>query len=267
MRLLPYLQSLTQAIREAITDSVKDKRWRDVVKKKATDVAWRVDYTAERRAMDFIAAENVPARLVSEEAGTIDIGGEPEIVVILDPLDGSLNFTRSIPFCSVAAAAGPYKPDFKISDVEAGVVKSVFDGETFYAEKGRGAFKNGQQLSVERFKTTVKPLLSLYVHGVEKTRYPYERLIVGSKVRVLGSIALEICYIAESGLDAVLDLRGTLRIVDVAAGKVVLEEAGGTVKLIGEGVEQPVDAKKGLCMVAAKDEALANKLCATIGFE
>jgi len=268
MHLLPFLQELTQAVRETVADSVKNKHWKDIVKRKTTDLTWRVDCMAERRAIDFISSKKISARLVSEEAGTIDIGEEPEIVVILDPLDGSLNFTRSIPFCSVAAAAGPYNPDFNLKDIEAGVVTSIFNGETFYAEKGRGAFKNGQQLSIKPFTPKIdKPLLSLYVHGVGKTRYPYERLIASSKVRAIGSIALELCYIANSSLDAVLDLRGTLRVVDVAAGKIIVEEAGGTVKLIGEAMDRLFDVKKGLCMVAAKNEVLANRLSTTIGFE
>lgn len=252
-------------VKEAVMGSLSDERWRDVVKRKASDTAWRVDHIAERKAIEFMASRSVPARLVSEEAGTVDIGGEPEIMVILDPLDGSLNLTRSIPFCSVSAAAGPYKPRFNLNDLEAGVVESLFSHETFHAEKGGGAYRNNHRLVIEPSKpSSGKPLVSLYVHGVKGLRYPYGRLIDSVKVRALGSVALELCYTAASSLDAVLDLRGTLRVVDVAAGKMVLEEAGGVVKMLGEGVKPPLDAEKGFSMIAARDEALARKLSSLI---
>jgi len=265
MNLLSYLQDLTRTVKEAVMESLSDERWRDVVKRKATDTAWRVDHIAERKAMEFMASRSVPARLVSEEAGVVDIGGEPEITVILDPLDGSLNFTRSIPFCSVSAAAGPYKPGFSLNDLQAGVVESLFSHEVFHAEKGGGAYKNNRRLTVgSSTPSPGKPLVSLYIHGVKGLRYPYGRLIDSVKVRALGSVALELCYIATSSLDAVLDLRGTLRVVDVAAGKIVLEEAGGVVKTLGEGVKPPLDAEKGFSMIAARDEALARKLWSLI---
>lgn len=261
MNLLSYLQDLTRTVKEAVIGSLSEEHWRDVVRRKATDTAWRVDHIAERKAIEFMASRSIPARLVSEEAGTVDIGGEPKIMVILDPLDGSLNFTRSIPFCSVSAAAGPYKPGFDLNDLEVGVVESLFSHETFHAEKGGGAYRNNRRLAIDSSKPILgKPLVSLYVHGVKGLRYPYGRLIDSVKVRALGSVALELCYTATSSLDAVLDLRGTLRVVDVAAGKMVLEEAGGVVKILGEGVKPPLDAEKGFSMIAARDEALSRKL-------
>jgi len=101
-----------------------------------------IDKIAEDVAIKLLKKSETKVNLLSEEAGFLDFGGK--YTFVLDPVDGTRNAYRGIPFYAVSLAIGTSK----ISDVEYGIVKNIPTGDVFVAEKGHGAFLNGKQIQV-----------------------------------------------------------------------------------------------------------------------
>jgi len=101
-----------------------------------------VDKLAEDVAIKFIKKADMGVNILSEEAGFLDFGGE--YTFVLDPVDGTRNAYRGIPFYSVSLGVGKSR----LSDVEYGIVKNIPTGEVFFAEKDYGAFLNKKRIGV-----------------------------------------------------------------------------------------------------------------------
>ncbi|MGC8850572.1 MAG: inositol monophosphatase family protein, partial [Candidatus Bathyarchaeia archaeon] len=182
------------------------------------------------------------ALFIGEESPPMMIGSKPEVVIILDPLDGSTNFVKGIPFSSISVALAS-QGDGGAVDPFIGVVKDIAWGDVYYAEKGKGAYLNGSRLCRSKRDIQDKPLVSLYTYGGgdgEETALHTIRLNSHCNLRTLGSMALELCYLASSRLDGIVDIRGMLRLQDIAAGKLILEEAGC---IISDGDGKPLDLR------------------------
>jgi myo-inositol-1(or 4)-monophosphatase len=147
---------------------------------------------------------------------------------IIDPIDGTTNFFRSIPnyTISIAWELEPFKP-------LVGVVFNPKQDELFWASKGKGAFLNGKQLQVS---SVADPSMALLVcvpphrhHEKAVDYFTKEQALFYqvSDIRSFGSCALELAYIAAGRLDGYYEL--FLGYYDMAAGMVLLEEAGGKV--------------------------------------
>jgi myo-inositol-1(or 4)-monophosphatase len=176
---------------------------------------------------DFVA--------VSEERGQVAFGDPASpLRVVVDPIDGSLNTRRTIPAhsLSVAVASGP-----SMADVEWGFVHAFGTGEEFVARRGAGAQLDGRELRAEG------PGYGLEVVGLESADpqriAPVVEALVGQayRVRVIGSIAITLCYVAAGRLDAMLSARAC-RSVDAAAGQLIVREAGGQVEFARFGLEE-----------------------------
>ncbi len=200
----------------------------DIVGVTGADVTRRVDRIAEEEAVKYIQEEGMNALLVSEESPPLQIGSKAKTAVILDPLDGSTNFVRKIPFSSVSAALAYLHCDDKTLRIRVGVVKDVNKGDTYYARDGGGAYLNGSILQKPKELSEARPLISAYTYDGEAALRTV-KLQSLCNIRSFGSIALELSYLAASKLDGVIDVRGKLRLQDIAAGKLILEESGGAI--------------------------------------
>jgi myo-inositol-1(or 4)-monophosphatase len=163
-------------------------------------------------------------RVLSEEAG---LTGDPgaKTLAVVDPVDGSSNFARGIPFYCTSVAVVDQ------GSVLVGVVRDLVSGDVYSAVRGRGARKNGK-----RTKVSERSDLSASVVGVDLSkggRRTAEWLapLVGGVGRQVhfGANALELCYVADGLTDAFVDLRGRIRITDLAAAYLVAVEAGAVV--------------------------------------
>ena len=170
---------------------------------------------------------------VSEERGIVDFG-DPGVLVVIDPIDGSLNAKRGLLHyaVSVAVASGP-----RMQDVVFGFVADLEQDEEWVATRGRGAQLNGVELlapSDER--RTAEGLLEIVAvesaspanlaacsDGLMRTTH---------RVRALGTIAVSLCQVAAGRADAMASLR-SCRSVDVAAAQLIVRESGGQVAFPG----------------------------------
>lgn len=195
------------------------------------DLVTDVDRNTEAFLVNEITARFPEHKLVAEESG-IHAGAADEVWYI-DPLDGTVNFAHGLPIFAVSLAYAHQ------GSVKLGVVYDPIRDECYYAERGRGAWLNGQRLHVADVRNLIESLLV--------TGFPYQmqddrlnnlnHFAYFSKhsqgVRRLGSAALDLCYVAAGRLDGFWEVR--INSWDIAAGAVIVEEAGGVVtNLYGE---------------------------------
>jgi len=211
-----------------------------------------IDKIAEDVAIKELKKANIQVNLLSEEAGFLDFGGK--YIFVLDPVDGTRNCYRGIPFYSVSLGIGISK----ISDIEYGVVKNIPTGDVFLAEKGRGAFLNGKQIQV--CDVPSKDIVSSITLG---KNYDKTTLSLSKKniVRSLGSASLEMCMVAIGGLDFYVLGKEYLRVIDIAASTLIVREAGGFVKNIsGDELDMNLTLDERTSVVAACSEELIYNL-------
>jgi myo-inositol-1(or 4)-monophosphatase len=188
-----------------------------VIDRRCEDAVFAELASLEQRGASFVA--------VSEERGEVSFGEGGSARVVIDPIDGSLNARRTIPShsLSIAVASGP-----SMADVEFGYVYDFGASEEFVARRGGGATLGGKPIRVAEER---EKLELLGVEAAEPGRaIPVLEALVGRvyRLRVVGSIAISVAYVAAGRFDGMLSLR-PCRSVDAAAAQLIAREAGGLV--------------------------------------
>jgi myo-inositol-1(or 4)-monophosphatase len=148
---------------------------------------------------------------------------------IIDPLDGTTNFAHGYPLFCVSIALE------YMGEVIVGLVYDPNRKELFYAQKGQGAFLNDKPISVSKISTLNESLLATgFAYNIRKTKennlnHFKQMLLNAQAVRRDGVAAIDLCYVACGRYDGFWELN--LFPWDVAAGKLIVEEAGGRVTL------------------------------------
>lgn len=209
----------------------------------------KIDDVAEMAAVRVLKEDGRPFNLISEEMGSMTIGVGAELTIVLDPVDGTHNAIHDIPFYSFSMAIGGND----LSQIYYGYVRDLVTGDVYLAEKARGAFLNGRRIHVSN--NTKEYCVSTNSQiSIEKN----------CKIRLFGSVALELCYVASQKLDAVIDNRNNLRVTDISAGKLIVEEAGGMVTdYMNEPLKLPLDIRQKMRIIASNGrihEELLGKL-------
>lgn len=197
-----------------------------------------IDLLAEEKVVEVLEDAGRPVTLISEEIGEFKIGkGPSEAVFVVDPLDGTRNAIKNIPAYGISiAVVDPSGTSnsvtdlgkLTISDVEIGFVKNFATGDIYNAQKGMGAFLNGNKISPSPRTDVSGSSIGAYIYRAEMSKIDKLCKTVRS-MRILGSVAIELCYVADGTYDAFLDVRGNLRIVDISAAKLIIEESKGFV--------------------------------------
>jgi myo-inositol-1(or 4)-monophosphatase len=213
--------------------------------------------------LEGLAAQGASFVAISEERGEVSFGSGGSARVVIDPIDGSLNARRTLPShsFSLALASGS-----SMADVEFGYVYDFGAGEEFLARRGAGAKLGGEPIAV------AAPESGMELVGVESAEPEGSLAAIGAlagkvyRLRVIGSIAITVAYVAAGRLDAMLSLR-SCRSVDAAAAQLILREAGGDVafgELALEQADLGLDARypiaaapdgRGLALVLAAQSA------------
>jgi myo-inositol-1(or 4)-monophosphatase len=204
---------------------------------------------------------------VSEERGNVDFGSD-ELLVVIDPIDGSLNAKRGLGphSISIAVADGP-----TMADVAFGFVHDFGTGEEWRAVRGEGAWLGDVALRdapPERRKDDGR----LELVAVESAdprwlaRASDGLLEHVNRVRALGSIAISLCQVAPTRVDGMVSLARS-RAVDAAAAQLVVREAGGLVSFPGcaEPLGAPLDVLPHSPVVAARSPEALERLVAVSG--
>lgn len=197
-------------------------------------------------------AAGVPLIAISEERGEVRLGepGGDAKRVVIDPIDGSMNVRRTLPShsLSIAVASGE-----TMADVDFGFVYDFGAGEEFAATRGEGATLDGRPIAGGG------PDYGLEVVGLESAEPSWVLGAVEAlqgevyRLRVVGSIAITLAYVAAGRFDAMLSAR-PCRSVDAAAAQLIVREAGGCVEFVGyELAEATLDLDARFACAAAMD--------------
>jgi len=157
--------------------------------------------------------------VVSEEIGELGAGGTR---VVIDPIDGSLNAKRGIPFFSISIAVAEGD---RMRDVDFAYVYDFGSGEEWTAHRGEGAFLNGERIGGVRPKDRIEILSFEATLTSEVADKAAAFTGVAHRIRIMGSLALSLCHLAAGRMDAVVSLK-PYRSVDVAAGQLLVTECG-----------------------------------------
>jgi myo-inositol-1(or 4)-monophosphatase len=217
-----------------------------------------IDGAAEQAVVARLDADGGDFRLVSEELGERAARDGSGVVVVLDPIDGSINAKRGIPFfaLSIAVAEGP-----AMGDVVFGYVHDFGSGEEWTATRAGGALLNGEPLGDVRPKESIE-LLSFEATRTELVAQHVEPFVgLAERLRIMGSLALSLCHLADGRVDAVCSLR-TARSVDIAAAQLLVRERGLAIELPDAGPfdQAPLDLEGRSRVVAAATRELCGEL-------
>lgn len=208
------------------------------------DLSMNIDIIAENVIIESLEKANVNLLLISEELGEIYIGdkekaNENRSVLITDPLDGSNNAVRGVPYCSVSIA---HAIGTTVDDIKKAVILNLNTKDIYWAEKGKGAYLNDTKIHVSDLDISQECFfeLNLPIKNLMKNLQKLSPVIKKFyRVRILGSSALTLCQIARGSMEAFINLRESNRLVDVAAGMLILKEAGGKIfSLDGAKIDQ-----------------------------
>ena len=221
-----------------------------------------IDQAAEDAVVARLAALGEDFVLVSEELGVRAFGTGGERRVVVDPIDGSVNAKRGIPFFSFSLAVAEGS---SMADVTFGYVYDFGTGEEWTAERGAGAFLDGARLGAQRPKETIE-ILSF--EGTT-TRAIVDRIggmvDVAGRVRVMGSLALSLCHLAAGRVDGVVCLKAA-RSVDIAAAQLLVRECGLAIDLFEDPPfdAAPLDLEMRSRLAAAGSPELVRQLAAAL---
>jgi myo-inositol-1(or 4)-monophosphatase len=222
------------------------------------DETTAIDKAAEDAIIERFRATG--ASIVSEEVGLLE---GSDTVVVIDPIDGSLNAKRGIPFFSLSIAVAEGRT---MDDVHFGFVHDFGTGEEWVARRGGGAWLNGEplgsvppkeQVEILSFEATLTSLVAQEAPKVAELAH---------RLRIMGSLALSICHLAAGRVDAVCSLKPA-RSVDIAAAQLLCRELGLRVELFDREEPfgaAPLDLVQRSRVVAAGSEAVCRRIAAAL---
>jgi fructose-1,6-bisphosphatase/inositol monophosphatase family enzyme len=196
------------------------------------DISMHIDLVAEKALIRTLNENSIDILIISEEMGEKYIGSkekaiESKKVLIVDPVDGSNNAVRGIPYSSISIA---YAEGKNVEDIKKAVVLDLDTKDVYWAEKGKGAFLNEKKIHVSNLNLSDNCFFELNLpkknafSNLERLKPIIERFY---RIRILGSSALTLCQVAKGSMEAFINLRESNRLVDVAAGLLILKEANG----------------------------------------
>jgi len=226
------------------------------------DETTAIDQAAEDAVVARLEALGEAFVLVSEELGERSFGDGGVRRVVVDPIDGSVNAKRSIPFFSFSLAIAEGST---MGDVTFGYVYDFGTGEEWTAERGSGAFLGGEHVGTVRPKETIE-ILSFEGTTTSIIAERIGRVLgLAGRVRVMGSLALSLCHLAAGRVDAVCSLKPA-RSVDIAAAQLLVRECGLAIELFEDPpfARAPLDLVMRSRLVAAGSPALVAELATAL---
>lgn len=228
------------------------------------DTSHAVDIAAEGAVLDYLRERSFGCTVLGEECGSVKIPGGPGGSVVMDAVDGSVNAVRGIPFycCSLAYAEGD-----TLSSVTDAVVEDMGGTDRFWATRGHGALANGAPMRAGAAQGRDYRVVVVNVSGIgPEGAARVQPVMEASHTRHFGANALEMAHVARGWIDALVDVRGRIRVQDIAAGCLLIREAGGAV--VDEALadlDSDLSYSARLSFVAASDRGVLGEIASKIG--
>lgn len=229
MELTPYLTAALEAT-DMASAIVKRRLPGDLTEKGDRDLTSEVDFAVEHAVRDFLATRTPTLGFLGEEEG-MSFGDSSEMLWVLDPVDGTINFVRGLPLCGVSLALIHHDQPVL------GVIDLPFLNVRYSATLGTGAYRNGQRIYASKTSTLNEAIVVVgdYAVGENADTRNQVRLAIthdlaatALRVRMLGSAAIDLAWLAEGSVDASVTLSNNPW--DMAAGVILAREAGAMIK-------------------------------------
>lgn len=194
------------------------------------DFCTNIDLKIEKLIVKAIHSKYPDHNILSEEVG--DLNKESDYLWVIDPIDGTKHFIKKVPLFTVCIAL-QYK-----KEIVMGVVYNPSTHHMYHARQDGGAHLNNKRISVSRTSrldhsfvyVDISKIHHLPKKEIRESLKRLNNLILDTyRVRALGIGSLGMCYLAQGAYDVYFDLTGKTKYVDIAAGSVVVKEAGGRV--------------------------------------
>nr|XP_057922860.1 inositol monophosphatase 1-like [Doryrhamphus excisus] len=231
-------------------------------KSSAADLVTQCDMKVENFLKSAIANKYPNHRFIGEES--VGTGEDVELTDhptwLIDPIDGTVNFVHRFPFVAVSIAFCVNK------QTEFGIVYSCVDDKVYHAQRGRGAFLNGQQLHVSGQQDVTKCVVVTEI-GAERDDLALSTMTSNifrllklpvHGLRALGTAAVDMCQVATGGADVYYHIG--MHCWDIAASAIIVQEAGGVV-MDTNGSEFDMMSRR---VIAASSSAVANHIARVI---
>ncbi len=200
-----------------------------VSKKGPKDFVTKTDTRVEKIIIEELSKTKKDYSFITEETGKI-LNKNKDIFWIIDPIDGTINFLHGIPHFAISLA-------LKVEEeITSGLIFDPIKNEIFYAEKNAGSFMNNSRVRVSNKSNLEECLFASNNDGV-KSVYPKLNL------RNTGCAALDLAYVGCGRLDGYF--HNKINLWDIAAGKIIIEEAGGQVNDINNFEFNKIDIRAG----------------------
>ena len=196
-----------------------------VSKKGPRDFVTKTDKHVEKILIEELSKTKKNYSFLSEEVGSIE-NKDKDNIWIIDPIDGTTNFLHGIPHFAICVALESKK------EIISGLIYDPIKDEMFYAEKNKGAYLNNQRLRVSNKNLIDECLFSSNHEGVKFSNL---------NMRYSGCAALDLAYVASGRLDGFF--HNNINIWDVAAGALLVKEAGGIVNDLNKFDQNNIDIR------------------------
>lgn len=222
------------------------------------DTTMRVDKEAEEEIVQLIR-QKADVRIIAEEmgeSGPVD----SRWTVIIDPIDGSSNFERQIPFycTSIAVLEGR-----TLDDASHALVRNLVSGDTYYAEADSYATKNGVEIRTSQVTELRDAIVGVDISRSSLAMVSSLNHLISSIRRQVhfGANALETCFLAEGKIDGFADVRARIRVMDMAAAYLIARQAGAVFSdREGMPLKPAISVKERFSVAGAGNKALLEKM-------
>lgn len=248
--MISFIKNLAHKAGRICLEGQKKMTFHDLEFKSAKDIVTQIDKEVEAFLVKAILDRYPDHGVLGEEYGAVQ--AKSGYRWIIDPIDGTTSFVHRLPFYSISIALE------QEGELVLGVVYAPALDQLFYAEKGNGAFVNDAPIHVSSTRALDTAVMATGFaclrEGLPNNNLPIFNEIVPKlrDIRRFGSAALDLCYTALGSLDGFWEMN--LNIYDIAAGMVILKEAGGVVTDFTGGPQFP---EKG---IAAANKELHKEL-------
>lgn len=256
MDILSILKEACINVREEVKELLGSKESMQAFGRGAGgDISRKIDLVAEEAAINTFKKHQLDCRVIAEEAGEVILGDNGYI--ILDAIDGTANAMRGFPFacCSIA-----YSDTYRMGDIKHAAIINLFNGNLYSASKGYGAYLNDKKIDIS---TTISYIVGINLSGVENEVIDRVKPLLNKSnhIRHLGANALELCLLAEGLMDAYVDLRGKLRVTDMAAAHLIVNEAGGVIiNIDGTKLDSSLSINERISFIAAVNKDILEEI-------
>ena len=226
----PYLNVMIKACEKASKVIIRDFGEIEnlqVSKKGPRDFVTKTDKKVEKILMEELSKAKKNYSFITEESGKIKNSNE-DACWIIDPIDGTINFMHGIPHFAISIA-------LRINDeLKCGLVFDPIKNEMFYAEKKSGAYFNNHRV---RVSSKINLEECLFTSNSDGVKYATPKL----NMRNTGCTALDLAYVGAGRLDGFF--HNNINIWDIAAGVLIIDEAGGKVSDISKFGDEAIDIR------------------------